>query len=133
LKHNEIFRNLKFIGNLDNFNGCEFHDCEFINAKVNQLTYCKLFSTKLINIDFSSANVVGSETMNCLTDNCNWKGIIAILDCRFFGGLVTENDHWQMLGVAMIPESKDRKEIYKMIPDKHKSKVRSLLKEEFRL
>lgn len=127
------FVNCKFTTkNSPKFNNCEFHDCEFVGAKLTQLTYCKLFSTKLASVDFSQANVLYTETVNCKTDNCNWKGIAAILDCRFFGGLVTENDHWLMLGVSMIPESNDRKDIYKMIPDKHKSKVRSLLKEEFR-
>jgi uncharacterized protein YjbI with pentapeptide repeats len=117
---------------LPNFHNCEFHDCDLSYTKARRMTYSKLFSSNLDGVDFSNASLLFSETSRCSAHGCKWQGAAVILDCRWFSGLLTGDDVWQLVAMGLVPESPFKKEIYKSIPGGQRSKVRKVFKEEFR-
>lgn len=125
-----------FTGRLAEFDGCEFHDCDLRDATVTRLTNCKLFSCQLDGCDFTSANVAFSEThpgSPSSAAGCKWRGILAINDCRFWGGLVVDEEApWLFLAMAMIPASPAKDHIYRLLPAATRRRLRAELRRPFR-
>jgi hypothetical protein len=117
------------------FEGCDFHDCDLGGNAVSTLYNCRLYQTNLDGCDFSRADVRWSETHPGSPSSavgCNWPGIAAVNDCRWWAGLrFGPGEVYALLTLALLPESPDRKAIFASVPRKHMDRVRALLKRPF--
>lgn len=129
-----IYRHCKFTGIINLLN-CELHDCDLTDCKINILFRCKLFSTKLDRVDFSTANVFGSITnagAPCSAIGCEWQGITATMDCGFFQGLKTDDGALLFLIMALIPDYPSKDALYKSLPAELRAQAQKRLKRQFR-
>lgn len=131
-----IFSHCKFYGRLPAFRKVEFHACDLGGTTVFELVDCKLFSTRLDGADFTRADVRFSITnagSPCSARKCQWQGVVAILDCGFWGGLEGEDDDVTLfLIMALIPKSPSRERFYRSLPEKLRCVARRYLDKEFR-
>lgn len=128
-----VFVNCVFKGELPTFFGCEFHDCDLSRCKIRSLTGCKLFSTKLDGADFSQADVRYSVTSNCSARGCEWQGVISVMDCSWWGGLVGEPEDAEMfLILATVPKTRLRDQLFREFSPELRQRARERLAREFR-
>lgn len=130
------FLRCRFPRDLPDFDECDFHDCSLAGARIGQLTRSRLWRCDLSGADFRRADVRGSQThphSPSRADGCQWAGLTATIDCRFFGGLtLTDADVYTFLTLALVPESPLRPTLYAQIPERFRPQVRALLGREYR-
>lgn len=90
----------------------------------------------MLSCDFSNADARGARTEpNSPTRaiGCRWAGIVAALDCKFFGGIeVGAGEAYDFATLGLVVKGPDRQSIYESIPKLHRHRSKSLLRQPFR-
>lgn len=131
------FFNCVFEGELPKFRYCYFSDCSFIELKIKEFLHCHLYGCVLNRSDFSNADVSFSTTHESAPTQaigCRWDGMRQVLNCGWSQGIDIGDGDENLLyiAMAMIPLSKNKEEIYKLLPKTMREKIRILLKKPIR-